>query len=496
MMRRFMTAALCGVLLSTSAVDLASARPFSSHSSSSSRSSSSSLSSLSHSTSLFSRKSTTSSKITGLGSSAPASLKVSSSTPASALGRATALTRARQDLTAYQTAKTSSSTTATPVSSSPVTQAAMSAPAAPAAPAIPTPPLAPQTSHVYVHHDHDDGSSFWNGMMMGEMMEHSHHHDSQPQVVVVQQPPAQQPAAQPAPVETASAPVAPAPQPAPAPAAPSVPQATICVPAPAVAPAHHHGHPVFWTFMVLLIIAVIAGVLFFRRNRLARNMASEATDIVKDKVASVMKPAEEPIKAPLGLTPGTAVTFGAEVRAACLSDDSLFPSMPDNGVTVDSVGTMTIAGRKVVRAYLSDEASFIQLVMGDDADVPEEAVLYTTVMRNTPDRDGLKWLLDEGTGKIGAPTFEVSTADGEVSFQREWSSDVSGRVSPVRTTETIRGTDGSEEVSYQMMAYGRTTSQGPEHLMVELASNESQSELNVNVGKDLTDETLKVYRTS
>ncbi|KXV02213.1 hypothetical protein AD929_03690 [Gluconobacter potus] len=317
-------------------------------------------------------------------------------------------------------------------------------------------------------------------MMMGEMMEHGHHHDSQPQVVVVQQPPAQLPAA----------------QPAPAPAAPPVTQAATSVPAPAVAPAHHHGHPVFWTFMVLLIIAVIACVLFFRRNRLARNMASEATDSIKDKVASVMKPAEEPIKAPLGLTPGTAVTFGAEVRAACLSDDSLFPSMPDNGVTVDSVGTMTIAGRKVVRAYLSDEASFIQLVMGDDADVPEEAVLYTTVMRNTPDRDGLKWLLDEGTGKIGAPTFEVSTADGAVSFQREWSSDVSGRVSPVRTTETIKATDGSEEVSYQMMAYGRTTSQGPEHLMVELASNESQSELNVNVGTDLTDETLKVYRTS
>ncbi|MGY8607456.1 DUF2491 family protein [Gluconobacter cerinus] len=375
----------------------------------------------------------------------------------------------------------------------------MSAPAAPAAPAIPTPPSAPQPSHVYVHHDHDDGSSFWNGMMMGEMMEHSHHHDSQPQVVVVQQPAAQPqpaPSAQPAPFERASAPVAPAPQAGPAPAAPPVTQATTSVPAPAVAPSRHHGHPVFWTFMVLLIIAVIAGVLFFRRNRLARNMASEATDIVKDKVASVMKPAEEPINAPLGLTPGTAVTFGAEVRAACLSDDSLFPSMPDNGVTVDSVGTMTIAGRKVVRAYLSDEASFIQLVMGDDADVPEEAVLYTTVMRNTPDRDGLKWLLDEGTGKIGAPTFEVSTADGEVSFQREWSSDVSGRVSPVRTTETIKGTDGAEEVSYQMMAYGRTTSQGPEHLMVELASNESQSELNVNVGTDLTDETLKVYRTS
>lgn len=162
-------------------------------------------------------------------------------------------------------------------------------------------------------------------------------------------------------------------------------------------------------------------------------------------------------------------------------------------VSVSAVGQVTSGNTRLLRLYLSDGRSLIQLHL-DAAGDPDECRLFGTIDEVTPADPG-EWAawLDPNEGMIGWPEFQ--TKDNKT-YSRVWAPG-SGRVSPRALTETIEGLDGSRTVQSQAMLYAAPTgspSPAPatEYIMVAAMQEGGRAWVDIRAGIDLNPATLQL----
>lgn len=162
-------------------------------------------------------------------------------------------------------------------------------------------------------------------------------------------------------------------------------------------------------------------------------------------------------------------------------------------MSVSAIGQVTSGNTRLLRLYLSDGRSLIQLHL-DAAGDPDECRLFGTIDEVTPTDPG-EWgaWLDPNEGMIGWPEFQ--TKDGKT-YPRVWAPS-NGRVSPRALTETIEGLDGSRTVQNQAMLYAAPTgspSPAPatEYIMVAAVQDGGRAWVDIRAGIDLNPATLQL----
>ncbi len=162
-------------------------------------------------------------------------------------------------------------------------------------------------------------------------------------------------------------------------------------------------------------------------------------------------------------------------------------------VSVSAVGQVVSGNTRLVRLYLADGRSLIQLHL-DAAGDPDECRLFGTIDEVTPADPG-EWgaWLDPNEGMIGWPEFQ--TKDGKT-YSRVWSPG-GGRVSPRALTETIESPSGSRTVQSQAMLYAAPTgspSPAPatEYIMVAALQDGGRAWVDIRAGIDLNPATLQL----
>jgi len=170
------------------------------------------------------------------------------------------------------------------------------------------------------------------------------------------------------------------------------------------------------------------------------------------------------------------------------------PQQPGTGqVSVSSVGHVVAGNTQLVRLYLPDGRSVVQLHL-DSAGDPDECRLFGTIDEITP-ADPTEWgaWLDPNEGMIGWPSFQ--TKDGKI-YARVW---VPGdqRISPRMLTETIESLSGTRTLQSQAMLYAAPTdapSPAPEteYIMVAAVQDGARAWVEVRAGIDLNPVTLQL----
>jgi uncharacterized protein DUF2491 len=162
-------------------------------------------------------------------------------------------------------------------------------------------------------------------------------------------------------------------------------------------------------------------------------------------------------------------------------------------ISVSSVGRVVAGNTQLVRLYLPDGRSLVQLHL-DNAGDPDECRLFGTVDEITP-ADPSEWgaWLDPNEGMIGWPAFQ--TKDGKT-YARVW---VPGdtRISPRVLTETIESLSGTRTVQSQAMLYAAPTgapnpAPQTEYIMVAAVQDGARAWVEVRAGIDLNPVTLQL----
>ncbi len=161
--------------------------------------------------------------------------------------------------------------------------------------------------------------------------------------------------------------------------------------------------------------------------------------------------------------------------------------------SVSAVGRVASGNTQLVRLYLPDGRSMVQLHL-DAAGDPDECRLFGTIDEITPTDPG-EWgaWLDPNEGMIGWPEFQ--TKDGKV-YVRAWAPGDS-RVSPRILNETVESLSGSRTVQSQAMLYAAPTgSPAPapatEYIMVAAVQDAGRAWVEVRAGIDLNPATLQL----
>lgn len=151
-------------------------------------------------------------------------------------------------------------------------------------------------------------------------------------------------------------------------------------------------------------------------------------------------------------------------------------------------------GGSLVRLYLPDDRSMIQLVVSA-AGEPVESRLFGTIDEVNP-ADAAEWgvWLDETEGLIGWPEFQ--TKDGKL-YARAWSPGGASRVEPRTIAETVEGLDGTRTVQSRAMLYAAATgvpapAAPTEYILVSAVDDGRQAWVEIRSGIDLNPATLQL----
>ncbi len=162
-------------------------------------------------------------------------------------------------------------------------------------------------------------------------------------------------------------------------------------------------------------------------------------------------------------------------------------------ISVSAVGRVVSGNTQLVRLYLPDGRSLVQLHL-DAAGDPDECRLFGTIDEVTPTDPG-EWgaWLDPKEGMIGWPEFQ--TKDGKT-YARVWAPGDS-RVSPRMLTETIESLSGSHTVQSQAMLYAAPTGSpdpapATEYIMVAALQDGGRAWVEIRAGIDLNPVTLQL----
>lgn len=162
-------------------------------------------------------------------------------------------------------------------------------------------------------------------------------------------------------------------------------------------------------------------------------------------------------------------------------------------VSVSAIGRIESNGTQLVRLYLPDGRSLVQLHV-DAAGDPDECRLFSTIDEITPTDPG-EWgaWLDPNEGMIGWPNFQ--TKDGKT-YQRVWAPGDS-RVSPRQFTETVEDLRGTRTVTSQAMLYAAPTgapdpAPQAEYIMVSARQEGTRAWVEIRAGIDINPVTLQL----
>jgi len=162
-------------------------------------------------------------------------------------------------------------------------------------------------------------------------------------------------------------------------------------------------------------------------------------------------------------------------------------------VSVSAVGRVTSGDTQLVRLYLPDNSSLVQLHL-DPAGDPDECRLFGIIDEVTP-TDPSEWgaWLDPNEGMIGWPAFQ--TKDGKT-YSRVWAPGDT-RVSPRSLNETIEGLSGVRTVQSQAMLYAAPTggvdpAPTTEYIMVAALQDGGRAWVEIRAGIDLNPATLQL----
>lgn len=189
------------------------------------------------------------------------------------------------------------------------------------------------------------------------------------------------------------------------------------------------------------------------------------------------------------------MTLALDPTPFILAGNSIKVPQPEGSgqVSVSAVGRVASGNTRLVRLYLPDGRSLVQLHL-DAAGDPDECRLFGTIDEVTLADPG-EWSawLDPNEGMIGWPEFQ--TKDGKI-YVRVWAPG-SGRVSPRALTETIEGPSGSRTVQSQAMLYAAPTgspSPAPatEYIMVAAVQDGGRAWVEIRAGIDLNPATLQL----
>ena len=254
------------------------------------------------------------------------------------------------------------------------------------------------------------------------------------------------------------------------------------------------GGGAMWPF--LLAGAGGAGFLVWRRRSATKGSGVNSSGSPLDTAGSLLKrklsgEAYAPSKFRVGMTialdPTPFILAGSAIK--------LRPPQ-DHGTgrgTVSAVGRVVSGQTQMVRLYLTDEGSLIQLHL-DAAGEPDECRLFGRIDEITP-ADPEEWgaWLDPNEGMIGWPDFQ--TKDGKT-YSRVWAPGDS-RVSPRVFDETIEDLSGVRTAQSQVMLYAAATgapdpAPAAEYIMVAAVKNASRAWVEIWSGVDVSPATLQL----
>jgi hypothetical protein len=162
-------------------------------------------------------------------------------------------------------------------------------------------------------------------------------------------------------------------------------------------------------------------------------------------------------------------------------------------ISVSAVGRVGAGNTQLVRLYLPDNRSLVQLHL-DLAGDPDECRLFGTIDEITP-ADPSEWgaWLDANEGMIGWPVFQ--TKDGKA-YARVWAPGDT-RISPRVLTETIESLAGTRTVTSRAMLYGAPTgaadpAPATEYIMVAAVEDGDRAWVEIRAGIDLSPATLQL----
>ncbi|MBN8905014.1 MAG: DUF2491 family protein [Rhodospirillales bacterium] len=202
-----------------------------------------------------------------------------------------------------------------------------------------------------------------------------------------------------------------------------------------------------------------------------------------------------------GYTPSkfrVGMTLALDPTPFILAAGSIKLPQPDSGsgsgqVSVSAVGRVVAGNTQLVRLYLPDDRSLVQLHL-DPAGDPDECRLFGTIDEITP-ADPSEWgaWLDPNEGMIGWPTFQ--TKDGKT-YSRVWAPGDT-RISPRVLTETVEGLSGTRTVQSQAMLYAAPTggtdpAPTTEYIMVAALQVGGRAWVEIRAGIDLNPVTLQL----
>ncbi len=162
-------------------------------------------------------------------------------------------------------------------------------------------------------------------------------------------------------------------------------------------------------------------------------------------------------------------------------------------ITVAAIGQVQSGPAQLLRLYLADGRSLLQVHLGPQGD-PDECRLFGLIDTVAP-ADPNEWgaWLDPREGMIGWPEFQ--TKDGKV-YARVWNPG-SGRIAPRVLSETIETPGGTRSVTSRAMLYGAQTGAAPpapqyEYILVSAVEDGGAARVEIRAGIDVNPASLQL----
>ncbi len=167
--------------------------------------------------------------------------------------------------------------------------------------------------------------------------------------------------------------------------------------------------------------------------------------------------------------------------------DKLHFNLPEGAQTIEAAGFIDLgAGASISRFYTADDG-FIQISTTggyETQNIDDIKLFMFEQTHNIASQKGVDlWVSDSGT--IGRPEFILENTV----YNRVWDSEVSGKIEPVKMTETVHTREeGSYDVDHLVMLYQRKVpdSERYEYLLASLEfTSEDEATAVVSLGIDL-----------
>ncbi|KEQ17941.1 DUF2491 family protein [Endozoicomonas numazuensis] len=207
-------------------------------------------------------------------------------------------------------------------------------------------------------------------------------------------------------------------------------------------------------------------------------------DLFKKNKAEEDKPS---LPTPLNLRLGSAVEL--DLLPFQMIRQQLNLTLPSGVQTIEAVGTIDLGGgSSLCRFYTADDGFFqISTTGGFETQHINDIKLFVFEQtENLASQSGVNlWVSDHG--KIGQPGFTLNSTQ----YERAWDSEVTGKIEPVRFTETVYSRDkntATYDVDHLAMLYQRRLSNSGhyEYLLSSLEfTSDDEATAVISVGIDL-----------